>query len=118
MEEENIFVHDRDPVKHSGLGIASFIIGLVVLVILTIVFVYIIGILSQSYYISESDPRLVAVGVVMMVGMLLSGVGIILSIIGLSKRTRKRIFPILGIVINGLIVVFVIFLIILGLASE
>lgn len=94
-------------IKHSNLGIASFIIAMVVgicdvgLLILTIV----------STVVSQDTGIKAAVAFVLMLilGAILNLVGIGLGIGGALTKNRKQIFPILGIVFNSLaILVFVI----------
>ena len=94
-------------IKHSNLGIASFIIAMVVgicdvgLLILTI----------ASTLVSQDTGIKAAVAFVLMLilGAVLNLAGLGLGIGGALMKNRKRIFPILGIVLNSLaILVFVI----------
>lgn len=115
-------VHDG-PKKQSGLGIASFIIGLLSVVLL------IIAIVSGSSFVDQiantdltiADPAdtaafqksIEALGEEVLVSVmvaifcifgagLLSLVGLILAIIGAFSSKRRKLFSVIGIVLNVL----------------
>ncbi|WP_020615987.1 hypothetical protein [Paenibacillus daejeonensis] len=113
--------HDQGepyPTKQSGLGIASFVIGL--LSILGIIGVVVLS-MTAAYSIFESlptdgsvpDPETIAqasgsgvmlLGILLLFTVLLSVVGLILGIIGLFIKNRRKVFGIIGVVLNGVIV--------------
>lgn len=118
-----------DPLKHSGLGIASFILALVA--VLGLVIAIIISVAAASEFINL-DPSKIESSIVegsveelapfigaflLMLGAIgISIIGLILGIIGAVIKTRKKVFSIIGIILNGLIVVGTILLLALGAA--
>lgn len=115
------------PPKHSGLGIASFVIFVVMVVGFIGLLVTFISLMSDFLGPDGAvDPLLIQEEVVnvpmlSLVGLLMMGtvlgyiVGLILGIVGLVQKNRKKIFAILGTVFNGLAVGLVLFLLLLGL---
>ena len=101
--------------KHSGFGIASFVIALAVGTLEFIVFV-IAGILETTTPggIDEDSPILMLLVIVMIGGLLLNLLGIILGIVGLCLRKRKKIFAVLGVVIGSLVFIGLLFVIVIG----
>ncbi|MCQ4086907.1 hypothetical protein [Saccharibacillus sp. JS10] len=106
------------PLKHSGVGIASFVLGLLSIVLYVVFFISVFGAVVQIADAGGAinlDPntipqdQLTALGVSLIVviasilgAVLLNFVGTILGIIGIVSKTRKRVFAIIGTVINGL----------------
>lgn len=99
--------------KHSGLGIASFIIGLVAG---AIQFFTILGsgIAEYSAVGGLGDEVYMLVGLFICGGMATGVVGLILGIIGLTQKNKKKIFSILGTIINSLTIILVIILWFIG----
>jgi hypothetical protein len=119
------------PLKQSGLGIASFVIGLIC----------IIGLIGTTLFIgasvadfvtpdgtalSEAEIQakvmdnmgfIVAV-LLFMASLFLSLVGLILGIIGLVVKNRRKVFAVIGTVLNGLLIVGFVGLVIIGLAMS
>ena len=103
--------------KHSGFGIASFVIALVVGV-LEFVLIVAAGILESTTPggIDENSPIAIVLGLVMIGGFLLDLLAIIFGIVGLCQHNRSKIFAILGLVIGCLVVAGCLLLIVAGLA--
>ncbi|HIW33536.1 MAG TPA: tetraspanin family protein [Candidatus Paenibacillus intestinavium] len=115
------------PLKHSGLGITSFIFSLVsILVIVIGLIVMFSGISSLSLTDLElmSDPTYIEnlilnsdggfppsfVGIIVGVLLMFSSgffgfIGLIFGVISLFMKNRRKIFGILGTIFNGLLVV-------------
>ncbi|WP_341281660.1 hypothetical protein [Paenibacillus sp. FSL H8-0537] len=106
------------PLKHSGLGIASFIMAIASIligVISIIMFFTAIGSLisTRNEYLIE-DPAYIEelimggagsfmgsiVAVIVSVGI--TFVGLILGIIGACSKQRRKVFAVIGIILNGL----------------
>lgn len=131
MEHKNTFESDSgnndlfttypeepsDPVlnrmKHSGPGIASFVIGLVALLgyILTfflaaIALSGVIGTLTTPAQVEEIvlHPAVLLSSLFILVCLVLNFAGLILGVIGLVLKKRKKVFPIIGTVLNGIMV--------------
>lgn len=124
-----------NPLKHSGLGITSFILSLVSILVIVIGFVTMFSSISSltltelelmqdPAYIQEQlssgdgDLPSSLVGVIVSVVLIFgsgffSFLGIIFGIIGVCMKNRRKIFGILGTVFNGLLLVggFIFFMI-------
>jgi len=117
--------------RQSGIGIASFVLSLVCilgLVIATVMFAS-----SIQHYISldgtvlspeeieeraMNDGALIG-GVLLFLGALGIGfVGLILGIIALALKGRRKVFAIIGTVLNGLVIAGLAALVIIGLAMQ
>jgi hypothetical protein len=105
------------PLKHSGMGLASLIIGIFCSV-WELVVIVIAGVLHNTPGRTAADKASQDT----MVGGLICGslvfvlVGLGLGIASLFQRDRKKILGILGVVFNGLIILGVIGLMLLGFA--
>jgi hypothetical protein len=108
-----------DALKHSGLGIASFMLAIgagVMMVILILVAVVIEA--SQPGAFDAQLPSAMVVGLGFCFAILLAVMGIGLGIAGVCQKHRKTVFAILGLVFNGLIIVGVGCLALIGIASN
>ncbi|WP_172252300.1 hypothetical protein [Saccharibacillus deserti] len=125
---------DRLPgrLKHSGVGIASFVLSLVSIALYVVFFVAAIGV---AYSFSEmgttldpytaTEEQLMGFGVGALVLLLsilgaavLNLVGVILGIVGLVSKDRKKVFPVIGTILNGLCLLggggFIVFATVMG----
>ncbi|CAA9460432.1 MAG: hypothetical protein AVDCRST_MAG25-773 [uncultured Rubrobacteraceae bacterium] len=118
--------------RHSRMGIASFVISILVVVAILALVVGAPLVLSstdaldaQSFdpadpqSIDLSNPAIIAlqvIGLGFILGVLLSFVGFGLGVAGLIQRRRKRLFAIVGAVLNGLVILGVAVLILLAVA--
>lgn len=97
--------------KHSGPGIASFVLSMFSL-LGYIASVALIGAMIAPQLSPESlnspSEELVqiigSVGLLVILFIILNIIGVILSIIGVILKNRKKIFAILGLIINGVII--------------
>lgn len=101
--------------KHSALGIASFVIGLIVGLLLCIL-VVIAGMItaSQPEIVAEESVPMILLGLLVLGGLVVNLVGVGLGIAGLFQQQRKKLFPILGVATNVLIVLGICGLMVLG----
>lgn len=117
------------PLKHSGLGIASFVLAIISILAFLLSIIMIFAAASNVAHLSptEIESELMAGGgeefaavlgggLLIMLAIGISIIGLILGIIGLVIKNRKKIFGILGVVLNGLIVLGIVFLMVIGLA--
>ena len=103
---------DQVALRHKGLGIASFVIAIVVLVLVFLLFL-IAGVMKTS---GAATPTANAViGSLIFLLWLIDVVGVAIGIAGVMDRTAKKTFPVLGIVIGGAVLVLSIILIVIGL---
>lgn len=115
--------------RHSRMGIASLVIA--ILAIIAIVLFFIIGVSvasaeiggdPQSFdpsSIDENSPlatTFALLGLGFVGSVLLTVVGLGLGVAGLIQLRRKRLFALLGTIFNGLVVLVVIALFVLGFA--
>ncbi len=98
-------------VKHSGPGIASFVLSMVSL-LGYIVSVALIGALIspildvESNTLTTNENMVQKLGIAVLVVILfilMNVIGLILGIVGVSLKNRKNIFAILGLILNGVI---------------
>ena len=118
--------------RHSRMGVASFVIAILVVVATLALVVGAPLLLSQTdaldlqnfdpanpQSIDLSDPAIIAlqvIGLAFIVSVLLSFVGFGLGVAGVIQRRRKRIFAVIGAVVNGLVIAGVVVLILLSVA--
>ncbi|NGZ75840.1 hypothetical protein [Saccharibacillus alkalitolerans] len=110
--------HDQPQgrLKHSGLGIASFVLSLLSIALYVVFFVSAVGVvysisesgaILDSAAISEEQMMSVGIGALILIvsilgAALLNLVGVILGIVGLVSKARKKVFAVIGTVLNGL----------------
>jgi hypothetical protein len=105
--------------KHSGFGIASFVLSLVVGVGLFAAMAIAVGLtIDNPGGVDETSPLVAMVGFLFLFGMFLCVVAIVLGFVGVLQRDRKKVFAILGIVFNALIIMGTVGLIVVGLAVQ
>ncbi|MEC0089410.1 hypothetical protein [Paenibacillus macquariensis] len=95
--------------KHSGPGIASFILCMISL-LGYIASVALIGSLMTPYLTedltspsAEMIEKLGVAGAIVILFLFMNLIGVILGIVGVSLKRRKKIFAILGLIMNAAI---------------
>ena len=107
------------PAKHSGLGTASFCIGLVSVLLMLSAFVMIILMVFQGGgQVDPRSPKVMSMGLGICSGGFIALVGLAFGIAGFFARDRKRGFAIAGLVINGGLLLGVVGLAIIGMISK
>ncbi|RJE84632.1 hypothetical protein D3P07_22125 [Paenibacillus sp. 1011MAR3C5] len=118
--------------KHSGLGIASFVLALVALLTFILSIILIASSLPELMNMTspeefqqriidnngEGFEGLVIGSFIIFLAVGIAFIGFVLGIIGLFMKNRKKVFSIIGTVLNGLITIGSIFMLILGLATS
>ncbi|MGN7358189.1 hypothetical protein ACTHPF_14835 [Paenibacillus sp. SAF-054] len=110
MEPKQPPQHPPQFIRHSGPGIASFIISLVSMLAYIVSVAAMGAIFSSSLNgdgLSWSDSSTTGVTVItiLLIGLFAANIiGVILGIIGLVLRNRKKIFAILGLSLNTIII--------------
>ncbi|MPM87769.1 hypothetical protein SDC9_134869 [bioreactor metagenome] len=97
---------EKQNYKHSGIGIASFVIALVSIVIFIAggIITYnsaIAGVSSEE--VIQASPIVVIIGILFIGCMISSVVGLVLGVIGVFARKKKRVFAVWGIILNLII---------------
>ncbi|MFE6072860.1 hypothetical protein ACFVQB_00110 [Paenibacillus sp. NPDC057886] len=110
--------------KHSGPGIASFVIGLVSIIgymltlfIATMAINSAIGVVTTPIQVEEIalHPAVVLASLAILVCLILNLAGLILGVIGLILKNRKKVFAIIGTILSGVMILAFAGLIIAGI---
>lgn len=133
MQYEDVFEEDHEPdprtylggaggpLRHSGIGIASFVLSLLAIIPFVGLFVYgiMIGISdaaggSGSGAALESTTFEIAAGLSVFGSIGLDLLAVVLGIVGCCLSNRKKIYAILGLCISVLTLVGMFFLMVIG----
>lgn len=111
-----VFQENKRDFKHSGPGIASFVIALVTIVCYAVSFVYAgmhaSSILSNSNEgIASSSEAIMLLGLSVLILAAFNVIGAVVGIIGLTLRRRRKVFAVIGTIINGAILLLFMLLI-------
>lgn len=106
-EEMHPYPENKRDFKHSGPGIASFIIALVTLIGYAISFVFVgfhaADVMTESNNaLVDSAETIMYLGLAVLILAALNVIGAVVGIIGMTLRRRKKVFAIIGTIINGL----------------
>jgi len=105
--------------KHSGVGIASLTLSIVMgIVLMALVVIAVIMESSTPGGMDENAPSTVLLSLVLLGSLGLEGLAFILGLIGLFMQNTKKITAILGVIFSGMIGMGIIFLMILGFMLE
>ena len=100
---------------HKGLGIASFIIGVICL-ITVMGLVVTAGVVTNAGRATPAFNMLIGLSMISVV--LVDLVGIALGIFGVANRASKKVYPVLGLILNVLVVALFTALLIVGLSMR
>ncbi len=105
--------------KHSGIGIASFIAGIVSGMAMFLLIV-IAGIIEESSPggIDEESPIAIVVGLFLFLFLFVALVGVGLGIGGLIQNDRQKLFAVLGTIFSACTFLGTLLLVLIGLAME
>lgn len=108
---------EEQPSKHSGMGIASFVISIAV-GCAEFILVAVAGFMEASTPggMDEESPQAIMLGLGIIGGLVLCVPGVGLGIAGVVAKDRNKLFAILGLVFNCSIMLLVASLVVLGLA--
>ncbi len=113
-----------DDRKHSRLGLASFAIGLVSLLIFCLAFVLALGYgvsiaaSNPSIQSLQSSPTVIFFGLLILISPILGLVGAVLGFVAVFQKNSRKLFTILGIVFNLLVILAFCVLLVIGLAGQ
>jgi len=109
--------YDYDLLKHSGLGVASFILSIAIGVFDFLV-VALAGLMEASTPGGMDEESVIAIiiGLFILGGLAANLAGMGLGIAGLAQRDRKKVFSVLGLAFNTAIVSGIIGLMVIGAA--
>ena len=109
-------MNDTPALKHSGLGIASLILS--ILIGTTEFAMIVVAAIMESASTGGMDEEsigAIVLGLMILGGCVLAFVGLILGVAGLFQKDRKKVFPAVGTAFNAIILLAVVGLIIIGL---
>lgn len=115
---DNRFNRDPAVMPHSGLGVASFIIAMIVVVLSILAVVLIVMALGQAYSRSGGRSLATAGGLIICGGAVAALVGVGLGIGACFQENRNRTFAIVGLILNGLIILAVAVLFAIGMMAD
>jgi hypothetical protein len=110
--------------KHSRIGITSFGIGIVAVLIfclaILLAFVYVGSAEAQnlSFQVDQGSPAILALGLLLLISPILSLVGSGLGFVALLQKNDRRLFGIIGFVLNLLIVLVFCILFAIGIVGQ
>ena len=105
--------------SHSGFGIASCVVGLVLFLVDAVLFVAALGERNASIPGDEvRGPLVIAFAVGLLATALLSIVGLVLGVAGLTQHERNKVFAVLGVCCNALLLLGVIGLLLIGIHAR
>lgn len=106
-------------IKHSGIGIASFVMSLGILIV-TFVLVVIAGMMEASTPggINEESPAAIMLGLAIIGMVVLNVIAFGLGIGTMFQSDRKKLFGVLGMTFSGLTIVGIISLIMFGMSID
>jgi hypothetical protein len=99
--------------KESGLGIASFLIGLISAVA-EVGMIAMAVMLAASGVVDEQSPQTILVGLGILGGLALAVLGLLMGIVALLDKRRSKVFALLGVLCSGMVLASVALLLILG----
>ncbi len=106
--------YNQFAVKQSGLGVASFIMSLVLAFSYFITLIAAVTIDENSY---TSETGYAIVGIVAILLMVANVVALILGIVGAASKGRKIGLAIAGLIINTLLLLGIILIIVIGISN-
>jgi hypothetical protein len=106
------------PLRHSGLGVASFVLGLLTAIAIPALFATVVAIeMNTPGWIDQETPGLMALCLGILLAAVLALLGAILGIGGTVQRDRKKVFAVIGLVLNGAVALGVAALLVLGMMT-
>jgi hypothetical protein len=105
--------------QHSGLGIGSFVIALLC-GFGEFAMVMAAGFLEATTPggLDGTSPAAILLGLGLFGGLFLAFVGIVLGVAGLVMSNRKKVFALLGMVFNAMVILGVVGLMVIGMAMS
>ena len=103
--------------KNSGFGVASFIMGITIGILLLVLFA-IAGILSARTPggMDKQSVQAMVIGLSIMALLFFDVISTVLGIVGLFQKDRKKLFAVLGTIFSSIILLVAVGVIILGIA--
>ncbi len=103
--------------KHSGLGVASFVLALVAAVGLIVLIIAASAISAGPNGLDPRSAGAITIGLLIFVCLFMALIGLGLGIAGIVQKRYRRLFAIIGTAINGLLILGVLALMMIGMAE-
>lgn len=105
--------------RHSGMGVSSFALSifLAVLFLATFMLAGVMEANAPGVLDNEKSASAIVVGGLMIFGVFIGILGLALGIAGLCQLRRNKVFAVLGVVFNGVVLLGASLLIVIGLSS-
>jgi hypothetical protein len=100
---------------HSGTGIASFVIG-VTCVILVMTLIGTAGVMAKTGRMTPELSMIIGLG--MISACFVDLIGIVLGFFGAADRSSKKVYSVLGLILNIVVVVLFVALLVIGLSMR
>ena len=102
--------------KHSGVGIASFIVSIIGILacFITIFIIMIIETNNPGLISSGTSAEAAIMGLFIIVSIVFLIVSIVLGIVGVVSKNTKKVFAIIGLSASSICILFIAFLMIIG----
>ena len=101
--------------KHSSIGIVAFVMG--ILDILGVCLMFGLSLYSQDAPANTSDTLTSVVGFMAICLVIVSIVGVVLGIIGVVQKAQSKVFAIIGLVLNALVLLGICVIMAIGMAA-
>ncbi|GAB1264718.1 hypothetical protein NBRC116493_04550 [Aurantivibrio infirmus] len=104
---QDINQYSQEPTQ-CGLGISAFILTILVFTGLIgfIIFAASLG-MNNPEAMNESSPQMIMAGLVIIVSLILLLVSLVLSLISVFRKNKKKIFGILSLILNIILILLV-----------
>ena len=117
FEEEELPRFRMEP-KHSGFGIASLALSLVLgLLLFLLVVVAVVLEETTPGGIDEKSPVVILLGLAMFASGFFDLVALVLGVVGLFQQHRKKVFAILGVIFSAGVLLVFFLLMVIGLLA-
>lgn len=103
--------------RHSGFGIASFVASIAMGLMLFFLII-LAGIMYSSGQTDPESAQMIVLGLFIIGSLIAAAFGLTLGIVGLVQKNRRKVFAALGVAFNGILILSVILLMVIGTLSE
>lgn len=112
--------NQNPPQAHSGIGIASFVLSLILFPAWIILFFYAgyVQVSAQEYGANMYQEIAMIIGLFFFVLLAVNILSLLLGIVGCIQKKNKKLFAILGLVLSFLALALVMIIFILGLIAQ
>ncbi len=112
-------VSTQAPRKHSGIGIASFVMGLIDLVLFFVMVLMAVGVAaSAGGQVDEHAPATIMLGLFVIFIGLVCLIGTGLGVGSVLQKQRRRVFGIIGLCLNGGVLLLILLMMVIGISHS